>query len=94
MKDINAKKQDLVSSRESMSTKGIGTTVDATTIQISCISINSNQNVPSSNNNQQDIQTKNFQKEQNFQGGVRNVLRRWEETMLQKMGATKVALGS
>ena len=41
-----------------MSTKGIGTTVDATMIPVSCKSINSNQNVPSSNNNQQDIQTK------------------------------------
>jgi hypothetical protein len=33
MKDFNAKKQDLVSSSKSMSTKGIGTTVDATRIQ-------------------------------------------------------------
>ena len=44
--------------KESMSTKGIHATVDATMIPVSCKSINSNQNVPSSNNNQQDIQTK------------------------------------
>jgi hypothetical protein len=44
-----------VSSRESMSMMGMGTTVDATTIPFSCKSINLNQNVPSSNNNQQDI---------------------------------------
>ena len=47
MKDFNAKKQDLVSSRESMSTKGIGTTVDATMIPVSCKSLNSNQKVTS-----------------------------------------------
>ena len=41
---FQCKKQDLVSSRESMSTKGIGTTVDATTIPVSSKSIKFNQN--------------------------------------------------
>ena len=44
MKDFNAKK-DLVSSREPMSMKGIGTTVDAITIPVSCNLIYSNQKV-------------------------------------------------
>jgi hypothetical protein len=39
MKDFNAKKQNLVSSRESTSTKDVGTTVDETTIQVLCKSV-------------------------------------------------------
>ena len=79
-----------------MSTKGIGTTVDATAIPVSCKSINSNQNLPISNNNQQDIQTKiNHSKRGEFwRWGARKVFRRWEKTMLQEMRAIKVALGS
>ena len=84
MKDFNAKKQDLVSSRESMSTKGIGTTVDATAIPVSCKSINSNQNLPISNNNQQEIQTKiNLSK--------KSRVWRWGEESAEEIGEGNVA---
>jgi hypothetical protein len=66
-----------------MSTKGIGTTVDATTIPFSCISINSKQNVLSSNNNQQDKQTKFFQKRAEFW--------RSSEECFEEMGGDNVA---
>ena len=39
MKDFNAKKQNLVSSRESTSTKDIGTAGDETTIHVLCKSV-------------------------------------------------------
>ena len=95
MKHFNAKKQDLVSSRESMSTKGIGITVDATTIPVSCKSTNSNQNVQiKQQSTRYADKNKHFKKERSFGGGARKVLRRWEKTMLQKMGAITMVLGS
>ena len=68
-----------------MSTKGIGTTVDATTIPVSCKPINSHQNIPISNNNQQDIQTKiNHSKKS-------RVLEVGCEESVQEMGEDNVA---
>ena len=39
MKELNAKKQNLVSSRESTSMKEVGTEADETTIQVKCKSV-------------------------------------------------------
>ena len=79
------KKQDHISSRESMSMKGIGTTVDATTFPGSCKSINPNRNIPISNNNQQDIQTKINHSKQS------RVLEVGYEESVEEMGEDNVA---
>ncbi len=88
MKDFNEKKQDLVSSRESMSTKGIGTTVDATTIPFSCKSMNSNQNVLSSNNNQErNKEETNFENER-FQCKKQDLVSSRESMSTKGIGTT------
>ncbi len=63
--------------------KGIVTIVAMTMIPVSCKSINSNQIVLSSNNNQQDKQTKFFQKRAEFW--------RSSEECVEEMGGDNVA---